>query len=159
MWANRPARLSPSHSRSASQRSADSFGSAFAHADQLAQAVDLDMVAAGWKPTVDNFLGRVTKARILQAVAQAKGQRAADRIEHLKKGDMAAEAETLLADTAWLPEPLRAARDGSPDISQTETPPTGEHTTADGGEKAMVDYTAADENDVVDDAPHAVAAE
>ncbi len=49
----------------------------------------------------------MTKARILQAVAQAKDQRAADRIEHLKKGDMAAEAETLLADTGWLPEPLR----------------------------------------------------
>lgn len=80
---------------------------AFAHADCLAQAVDLDMAAAGWKPTVDNFLGRVTKARILQAVSQAKGQRAADRIEHLKKGDMAAEAETLLTDTGWLPEPLR----------------------------------------------------
>ncbi len=80
---------------------------AFAHADRLAQAIDLDMAAAGWKPTVDNFLGRVTKARILQAVAQAKDQRAADRIEHLKKGDMAAEAETLLADTGWLPEPLR----------------------------------------------------
>ena len=80
---------------------------AFAHADRLAQAVDLDMAAAGWKPTMDNFLGRVTKARILQAVAEAKGQRAADRIEHLKKGDMAAEAETLLADTGWLPEPLR----------------------------------------------------
>jgi ParB family chromosome partitioning protein len=89
---------------------------AVAHADRLAQAVDLDMAAAGWKPTVDNFLGRVTKARILQAVAQAKGQRAADRIEHLKKGDMATEAEMLLADTAWLPEPLRtpgrAAGDG-----------------------------------------------
>jgi ParB family chromosome partitioning protein len=80
---------------------------ALAHADRLAQAVDLDMAAAGWKPTVDNFLGRVTKARILQAVAEAKGQRAAERIEHLKKGDMAAEAETLLADAGWLPEPLR----------------------------------------------------
>jgi ParB family chromosome partitioning protein len=40
-------------------------------------------------------------------VAEAKGQRAADRIEHLKKGEMAAEAETLLAGAAWLPEPLR----------------------------------------------------
>ena len=79
---------------------------AFAHADRLAQAVDLDMAGAGWKPTVDNFLGRVTKARILQAVVQAKGQRAADRIEHLKKGEMASEAQTLLADTGWLPEPL-----------------------------------------------------
>jgi ParB family chromosome partitioning protein len=80
---------------------------ALAHADRLARAVDLDMAAMGWKPTVDNFLGRVTKARILQAVAEAKGQRAADRIEHLKKGDMATEAETLLAGTGWLPEPLR----------------------------------------------------
>ncbi|HVZ06732.1 DNA-binding protein [Rhodopila sp.] len=100
---------------------------AFAHADRLAQAVDLDMAAAGWKPTVDNFLGRVTKARILQAVAQAKGQRAADRIEHLKKGDMAAEAETLLADTGWLPEPLRTpgrATDGeqAPESVIEETP-------------------------------------
>jgi ParB family chromosome partitioning protein len=79
---------------------------ALAHADQLAKAVDLDM-AARWKPTVDSFLGRVTKARILQAVAEAKGQRAADRIAHLKKGDMATEAATLLDGTGWLPEPLR----------------------------------------------------
>ena len=35
---------------------------AFAHADRLAQAVDLDM-AASWTPTAANFLGRVTKAR------------------------------------------------------------------------------------------------
>ncbi|WFU79274.1 ParB/RepB/Spo0J family partition protein [Bradyrhizobium sp. CIAT3101] len=100
---------------------------AFAHADRVAQAVDLDMAAAGWKPTVDNFLGRVTKARILQAVAQAKGQRAADRIEHMKKGDMAAEAETLLADTAWLPEPLRtpgqtAGEEQTPESAIEETP-------------------------------------
>ena len=84
---------------------------AFAHADSLAQTVDLDMAAAGWKPTVDNFFGRVTKARILQALAEAKGQRAADRIEHLKKGDMATEAEMLLADTGWLPEPLRTQKE------------------------------------------------
>ncbi len=87
---------------------------AFDHADRLAQAVDLDMAALAWKPTVDNFLGRVTKARILQAVAEAKGRHTADRIAHLKKGDMAAEAETLLANTGWLPEPLRTlTRDAS----------------------------------------------
>ncbi len=80
---------------------------AFAHADHLAQAVDLDMATAGWKPTVDNFLGRVTKSRILQAVAESKGQRAAESIEHLKKGDMAVKAEELLANSRWLPEPLR----------------------------------------------------
>jgi hypothetical protein len=35
------------------------------------------------------------------------GERAAQLIDHLKKGDMAKEAERLLADTGWLPEPLR----------------------------------------------------
>jgi ParB family transcriptional regulator, chromosome partitioning protein len=37
-----------------------------AHADRLARAVNLDMAAAGWTPTVDNYLGRVPKARILE---------------------------------------------------------------------------------------------
>jgi ParB family chromosome partitioning protein len=80
---------------------------AIAHADRLAQAVDLDMAAVGWRPTVDGYLGRVTKVRIMQAVAEAKGQRTADRIEHLKKGEMATEAETLLTGSGWVPEPLR----------------------------------------------------
>ena len=55
--------------------------------------VDLDMVAAGWTPTVDNYLGRVTKARILDAVREAKGERAAQLIDHLKKGEMAEKAQ------------------------------------------------------------------
>jgi len=36
-----------------------------AHADLVARAVDLDMVEAGWEPTVDGDLNRVPKARIL----------------------------------------------------------------------------------------------
>jgi ParB family chromosome partitioning protein len=92
---------------------------AFAHGDCLAQAVDLDMAALGWTPTAENFLGRVPKARILQAVAEAKGQQTADRIAHLKKGDMAAEAETLLANTGWLPEPLRTLQAGVSTIPST----------------------------------------
>jgi hypothetical protein len=50
---------------------------AFAHGDQLAHAVGLDMAAAGWKPTVDSYLGRVPKARILEAVREAKGEHSA----------------------------------------------------------------------------------
>ena len=80
---------------------------AIAHADRLAVSLSLDIAATGWTPTVDNFLGRVTKARIVQAVREAKGADAARRIEGLKKGDMAQEAEQLLAGTNWLPEPLR----------------------------------------------------
>lgn len=78
-----------------------------AHAGQVARAVGLDMVAAGWTSTVDNYLGRVTKARILEAVREAKGEASAQLIDHLKKPDMAKEAERLLAGSAWLPEPLR----------------------------------------------------
>lgn len=76
-------------------------------ADHLARAVWLDMAAAGWAPTVDTYLGRVPKARILEAVREAKGDGAAQLLDHLKKADMAAEAERLLAGSGWLPEPLR----------------------------------------------------
>jgi len=78
-----------------------------APADRLAEAVGLDMAAAGWAPTAENYLGRVTKARILQAVREAKGEQAAQLIDHLRKPEMAKEAERLLAGTSWLPEPLR----------------------------------------------------
>ena len=76
-------------------------------ANRLARAVGLDMVEAGWRPTVDNYFGRVTKPRILEAVREAKGEETAQLIDHLKKPDMAKEAERLLADSGWLPEPLR----------------------------------------------------
>jgi len=65
-------------------------------ADLLARAVGLDMVLAGWRPTVDNYLGQVTKPRILEAVREAKGESWAQLIDHLKKADMAKEAERLL---------------------------------------------------------------
>ena len=78
-----------------------------AQADRLARATGLDMVAVGWRPTVANYLGRVTKPRIIEAVREGAGERAAGLIDHLKKGDMAKEAERLLAETGWLPEPLR----------------------------------------------------
>jgi ParB family chromosome partitioning protein len=76
-------------------------------ADALATVVGLDMAEAGWTPTVDNYLGRVTKPRIIEAVREAKGDSCSALIEHLKKGDMAREAERLLEGTGWLPEPLR----------------------------------------------------
>jgi ParB family chromosome partitioning protein len=34
----------------------------------------------GWVATGDSYLGRVTKARILEAVREAKGEDVADRI-------------------------------------------------------------------------------
>jgi ParB family transcriptional regulator, chromosome partitioning protein len=95
-------------------------------ADRLARAVGLDIVAAGWRPTVDNYLGRVTKPRILEAVREAKGDNAAQLLDHLKKGEMAKEAERLLDGTGWLPEPLRladSAPSSDPPASAVETLP------------------------------------
>ncbi len=76
-------------------------------ADRISRAVQLNMVEAGWRPTVENYLGRVTKPRILEAVREARGEQAALLIEHLKKPDMALEAQRLLDGAGWLPEPLR----------------------------------------------------
>lgn len=77
------------------------------HSHVLARAVGLDLVGAGWRPTAENYFGKVTKARILEAVAEGKGDQTAALIDHLKKPDMAREAERLMADADWLPEPLR----------------------------------------------------
>ncbi|MBL6616758.1 MAG: DNA-binding protein [Reyranella sp.] len=112
-----------------------------AQADGLAAAVGLDMVAAGWRPTVENYLGRVTKPRILEAVREARGEQAAELIDHLKKGDMAKEAERLLDGTGWLPEPLRiatAAPDADEPSAQGEAFPeflTSDDATADASEE------------------------
>jgi ParB family chromosome partitioning protein len=80
---------------------------ALAHAGRLAEILTIDLTAAGWAPNVDNYLGRVTKARILEAVREAKGEQAAQRLEGLKKGDMAEAAAQALAGSGWLPEALR----------------------------------------------------
>jgi ParB family chromosome partitioning protein len=123
----------------------------FDQADRLARAVGLDMVEAGWRPTVDNYLGRVTKGRILDAVREARGESSAQLIDHLKKSEMAKEAERLLEGTGWLPEPLRIAAVASPSDSSdapSELLPeflsSGDEESTDGGESEQ---------------PHAVAAE
>jgi ParB family chromosome partitioning protein len=129
-----------------------------AHADTLARAVNLNMAAAGWTPNVDNYLGRVPKARILEAVREAKGDASAQLVDHLKKPEMAKEAERLLADTGWLPEPLR-----TPDSQVTEVdgqPEGGGDLLpaflADGEDDAGDDPTPSDSEE---DQSHAVAAE
>jgi ParB family chromosome partitioning protein len=89
-------------------------------ADRLALAVGLDMVEAGWRPTAENYLGRVTKPRILEAVREARGEDSVRLIDHLKKGDMAKEAERLLEGTGWLPEPLCGAHLDDAPVAPTE---------------------------------------
>lgn len=78
-----------------------------AHSHVLARIVALDPFAAGWRATGDGYFRHVTKARILADVTEARGAEFAGMIDHLKKPDMVREAEALLAESTWLPEPLR----------------------------------------------------
>src|ERR1700751_1013667 len=121
-----------------------------AQADRLARAVSPDMAEAGWRLTVDNYLGRVPKARIREAVREAKGEQSAQLIDHLKKADMAREAERLLEGTGWLPEPLR-----TPGIrAASPTPPEDS--------EALPDFLAGDDQPAEQDSevdPHELAAE
>ncbi len=80
-------------------------------ADRIAQQVGLDMTRS-FTPNVANYFGRTTKAGILAAVREAKGETAVQLIDHLRKADMAAEAERLVAGTGWLPQPLRTPEEG-----------------------------------------------
>ncbi|MHC2282881.1 ParB family chromosome partitioning protein [Bradyrhizobium diazoefficiens] len=82
---------------------------ALATAERLAEAVSLDMTGY-WRPTVRSYLGRVTKARILEAVCDGVSGEAAERMADMKKVDMAEAAEQLLAATDWLPAVLRTAK-------------------------------------------------
>ena len=140
---------------------------ALAHADRIAQIVDLDMVAAGWVPTVESYLGRVTKARILGAVKEARGERAAQLIDHLKKGEMAEKAQELLVGSGWLPEPLRTPGRSRPEAVEPTSieplepvdEPADEETALNGGETAMAEGEQQSEDDPVTVAPHAIAAE
>ncbi|KAF0211433.1 MAG: chromosome partitioning protein ParB [Methylocystaceae bacterium] len=122
------------------------------HADRLAEHVGLDM-SAHWTPTVESYFGKVTKARILAAVREAKGEATVQMIDHLKKSDMAIEAERLLQGTGWLPEPLRGASTEADDapIVQTEE-----------GD-ALPDFLGDDDDaallDAEEEEPHATAAE
>jgi ParB family chromosome partitioning protein len=137
---------------SAAGPSQHSLARRLAGADRLARATGLDMVVdGGWRPTVANYLGIVTKAHILAAVREGAGDRAASLIEHLKKGDMATQAERLLADTGWLPEPLRTPHlEGDAVSAETH-----------GEDEALPEFLIGDDADAADEGEdhHLVAAE
>lgn len=135
-----------------------------AHSDVLARSVGLDLVEAGWRPTVADYFQSVTKQRIIADVTEAKGERFASMIDHLKKGDMAREAERLLEDAGWLPEPMR-----TPGLfdEMIATVPAPDAEGGDGEEEGQGELPAflagepalpADNDDPEDDAQHPAAA-
>jgi hypothetical protein len=85
-------------------------------------------------------------AENVQRAPQAKGETAAQLIEHLKKSAMAVRAEELLAGSGWIPEPLRTpgqvirSTSLAPEPSQASAVASArEETAVTGYETAMVD--------------------
>ncbi len=80
---------------------------------------------------------------------EALGEQKAQLIDRLKKPEMAKEAERLLADTGWLPEPLRSADP----VATTSVDVSGGE-----GDEALPAFLADDEDADADD-PAMIAAE
>src|SRR3954462_7189601 len=88
------------------KRGAAERAPASAHTVQLGQALKLDM-ADYWQPTAEGYFGNVPKTLIIEAVREAIGPGAADKIASLRKDAMAKRAAALIKDKGWLPAILR----------------------------------------------------
>ena len=83
----------------------------------------------------------------MEALREAKGESAAERVRFFKKAEMAKAAEDLLIGAGWLPEPLRTlGQTFAPGIEPT-SPADAEaeaRSAEDGGEPAMDEPGAGD---------------
>jgi ParB family chromosome partitioning protein len=76
--------------------------------EPLAQALGLDM-NRWWKATGDSYFNHVSKARVLDVVAEAVDASAASPLAAQKKDAVVAGAERALSGARWLPDCLRTA--------------------------------------------------
>lgn len=101
------------------QRKADNpRSSRLEHARMLGQAVNLDMTS-WFTPTAENYFSRVDRSQILTAIDEVAGSHA-PALEKLKKAELASRAETIVAGSSWLPQPLRIAVNGNRDGALSE---------------------------------------
>lgn len=96
--------------------------------EKYVKALDLKM-EDHFIPTVSNYLGRVSKELIIEALSEAgkiKGD--SDRIALLdmKKGALATEAESRLNGTGWVPSLIRS-QEKKPEKKQTSTKSKNSH--------------------------------
>lgn len=82
------------------------------HAEQLADAIKLDM-AEHWMGTAEGFYGNVPKAALVHAVTEAHAPIQVS-VSNLKKHEAARYVAKAMAGTGWLPAPLRPAPLPSP---------------------------------------------
>jgi ParB family transcriptional regulator, chromosome partitioning protein len=79
-----------------------------AHAEVLAQALNLDMTAY-FEATAESYFNHLTRDGIEAALTEIKGPDFASGIAGMKKAEAAAYAQAQTKGTAWLPAPLRSA--------------------------------------------------
>lgn len=77
-----------------------------AHVEALAASLSLDM-AGQWKPTVEGFYGRLTKATMVRMVQEAKAVLSI-RLAEVKKETAARHVMQGMAETDWLPPVFRS---------------------------------------------------
>jgi ParB family chromosome partitioning protein len=76
-----------------------------AHADALAQSLNLDM-SAHWTPSVEGFYGKLSKAGLLTVAKEAKATLSVV-IGDVKKAEAARHVMKAMAELGWLPSVLR----------------------------------------------------
>jgi ParB family chromosome partitioning protein len=78
----------------------------FQPSDELAEALSHDM-ADWWEATAETYLHAVPKAKLVEAVTEACGAKAAEPLAQMKKEAAVAAAAEALKGMRWLPKPLR----------------------------------------------------
>lgn len=78
----------------------------FDPASGMEAALQVDM-ADWWTPTPARYLSHVSKAKMVEAVSEARSTEAARPIEKMKKPEAIAAAAALLEGARWLPSILR----------------------------------------------------
>ncbi len=129
--------------------------------DHLGRLLDIQ-VKNWWRPTAENFFGRVKKTVMLDALEEIGGPILRGRYKDAKKGDLAGtcaslcngqgivEAEIREKATAWLPEAMRfegiekaartPLRSSFADDETGTDPDEDEDTDLDTGEDAVIDH-------------------
>jgi hypothetical protein len=79
----------------------------YTHGAQLTESLALDM-STWFVPGAENYFGRINRTEILAAIDEARGNHA-PALDKLKKAELAARAQDLIANSGWLPALLRTA--------------------------------------------------
>ena len=83
-----------------------STSDALTHADQLADTLSLDM-REHWQGSADGFYGRISKAAMVKVISEARAPIGVS-VSDLKKTEAARYVAKAVAQTGWLPVPLRS---------------------------------------------------